>query len=102
MTEQALRLPTPEEARQFPTGLDMSRICYWKDRDGRWFMYLPRGGVGDITNHQVTEHEDGTITVSPSILLTSTRKDRRRHGFLKRGVWEPCGDDVPLSPDGVA
>ena len=46
----------------------------------------------------VTEHEDGTITVSPSILLASygLHGERRRHGYLKRGVWEPCGDDRPV------
>lgn len=101
MAEQALRLPTPTEPGQFPEGFDISRICYWFDRI--WYLYLPRGGLGNLAGHQVTEHEDGTITVSPSVLLTSTRKgsanpDKRRHGFLKRGAWESCPDDQPPTP----
>jgi len=40
------------------------------------------GGVGEV-NHTVEEHEDGTITVSPSIV--SPRGNY--HGFLVRGEW---------------
>lgn len=88
----ALRLPTPEEGR-FPEGFDTRQICYWRDRV--WFLYLPGGGLGNLNAHGVVEHEDGTITVTPSILVTTPKGDRRRHGFLKRGVWEPCVDDRP-------
>lgn len=94
MSENAKRLPSPQDEGQFPEGFDTRSMCYWKDR-GVWWLYLPGGGVGNLTNHDITEHGDGTITVSPSILVTSGRKDRHRHGFLKRGVWEPCGDDTP-------
>lgn len=94
MTE-AERLPDSVDG-EFPDGFDTRRICYWKDQRGQdlWMLYLPGGGVGNLSAHEVTEHEDGTITVSPSILVSSGRKDRRRHGYLKRGVWDPCGDDI--------
>lgn len=71
--------------------LDLSSICYWKRSDGAWMLYVPGSGIGDLTNHDVEEHEDGTISVTPSILVTNAR--HRRHGYLSRGVWEPCGDD---------
>lgn len=34
-------------------------------------------------DHVVTEHEDGTITVEPSILCRTCGW----HGYLERGVW---------------
>jgi hypothetical protein len=40
--------------------------------------------MGNLSGHSVTEHDDGTITVSPSIL-----DDGRSvwHGYLERGAW---------------
>lgn len=48
-----------------------------------WQVYAPDGSACSLNPaiHSVQEHEDGTITVSPSI-VTSTW-----HGFLERGVW---------------
>lgn len=54
---------------------------YWKDADGLWWVRPPRGHMGTLDGHEVTEHENGTITVSPSILSSEY------HGFLERGVW---------------
>lgn len=93
MKEKALRLPEPEEGK-FPEGFDMGAICYWRDR-GVWFLYLPGGGVGNLRSHDVKVDGDGSITVSPSILVTNPKGTKRRHGFLVAGVWEPCGDDLP-------
>ena len=65
---------------------------YGKDKDGHWWCKPPieaPGMAGLLTNHNVIEHEDGTITVSPSILV-STRWGEMTftwHGFLERGVW---------------
>jgi len=44
---------------------------------------------GSIGKHDVTEHEDGTITVTPSILLETTWAGELEawHGYLERGVW---------------
>jgi hypothetical protein len=69
--------------------------AYW--REGEWWMCCtPNGRIGSLANHQVTEHEDGTITVSPSILVYPRPRhgdpDERSgwHGFLERGVWREC------------
>lgn len=96
----AIRLPDSVDG-EFPEGFDDSLICYWRDSrfQEMWLIYLPGGGAGNLSRHTITEHDDGTITVSPSILMTSNDpKRRRRHGFLRRGVWEPCGDDISPSP----
>ncbi len=70
--------------------------------DGVWFCKTPypemdyedgppTGLGGNLSNHQVVEHDDGTITVSPSILVwTEWGEDRVRHewhGYLEQGVW---------------
>lgn len=55
---------------------------------GVWLARPPKGHTGSLKQHEVTEHEDGTITVSPSILVTGGREPW--HGFLERGVWREC------------
>lgn len=61
---------------------------YGKARDGVWWCFPPETGIGigRLTLHSITEHEDGTITVSPSILMGGAH-DKKWHGFLERGVW---------------
>jgi len=49
-----------------------------------WYIRDPAGNVGTLLTHTVEEHEDGTITVSPSILDPSPGG---WHGWLERGVW---------------
>lgn len=41
---------------------------YGKGTDGVWYMRPPKSGfgMGSLKLHTVVEHEDGTITVSPS------------------------------------
>lgn len=71
------------------SGIDESMICYWKQL-GRWFINFPDEDLlGDLSNHTVEEHEDGTITVTPSILVTK-HNGKQRHGYLTRGVWNEC------------
>jgi hypothetical protein len=53
-----------------------------RNRDWYWTICDPRGSLGMITTHEVTEHPDGTITVHPSIL-----DPNGWHGWLERGVW---------------
>jgi hypothetical protein len=64
---------------------------YGKDADGRWIVRTPDGRLGDVSKHSVTEHEDGTITVSPSILVSGGDPAKHSapswHGFLEAGVW---------------
>ena len=56
--------------------------------NGVWYARPPveRMGVANLDSHDVTEHEDGTITVAPSILITG-RGDYGWHGYLEKGVW---------------
>jgi hypothetical protein len=72
---------------------------YGKDEDGLWYCVRPgeefaRGGaqfgvLGNLGAHEVEEHGNGTITVSPSILI-SDGQGWSWHGFLERGVWRKC------------
>ncbi len=64
---------------------------YGKDPKGNWFCRVPAVpgkyfGVGGLGKHTIVEHEDGTITVSPSILCTG-HHGATWHGYLEHGVW---------------
>lgn len=64
--------------------------------DSHWYARVPDEGMNDmdlgcLDLHQITEHEDGTISVSPSILhhgRTPAWQPRDWHGFLEHGVWK--------------
>jgi len=47
-----------------------------------WNIRGPKGGSGILDGHTVVEHEDGTITVSPSLLIPGVW-----HGWLESGVF---------------
>ena len=51
-----------------------------------WYACTPNGHLANLSRHEVTEHADGTITVSPSILV-SDGEGPVWHGYLERGVW---------------
>lgn len=58
--------------------------------DGYFFAQAPNGGgLANLRAHQVTEHEDGSITVSPSILIKDGT-GKEWHGFLEHGIWRTC------------
>lgn len=59
---------------------------YGLDSEGAWQGMTPNGHAGNLGDHEVTEHDDGTITVSPSILVSDGTGDLW-HGYLERGVW---------------
>jgi hypothetical protein len=88
--EAAVRLADVAHG-DLPGDLDDTRVCYWRS-PGEWWIYLPRAGVGRLTNHEVTEHEDGTVTVRPSVGMkpASSGGGYVRHGFLTRGEWGEC------------
>ncbi len=95
---------------------EMPKGGYGKDSAGTWCVVTPNGRYGSVAKHTVVEHDDGTITVSPSILIYPiepmdyTPEERARvvelcgeeaargrergrpgwHGFLERGVWREC------------
>ena len=53
---------------------------------GLWYCCCPDGSHGNLSAHEVTEHEDGTITVSPSILVFNGYEEAY-HGWLEAGEW---------------
>lgn len=73
---------------------------YTRDEAGHWHGCTPNDYGCNLSAHDVIEHEDGTITVSPSILVSrGGRHDEQGnlirdasfvelwHGYLERGVW---------------
>jgi hypothetical protein len=64
---------------------------YWRDDVRGWSVETPNGLRAGLANHEVVEHEDGTISVSPSILcegaLGADPTKVTWHGYLKHGVW---------------
>jgi hypothetical protein len=79
---------------------DYSKHPY--QRDGLWwpgkpFYYActPNGYACNLQNHTIEEHEDGTITASPSILVGAAYDGGQItatfwHGYLIKGVWREC------------
>lgn len=58
--------------------------------DGRLWIVDPLGHVGSLLTHTITVHEDGTITVDPSIWDQATYGEDHEpgfHGWLRAGVW---------------
>lgn len=69
----------PGDYCKVPPGID--------PRPGQiWYLIDPTDTCGALTpeHHQIVEHEDGTITVSPSIAM---QHGQGWHGFLEHGVW---------------
>ena len=63
--------------------------------DGTWWFCTPNNMFGRINDKiwQITEHEDGTITVSSSILINYGPEYPNTpswHGYLEKGVWREC------------
>lgn len=66
--------------------------------DGWWVFVTPNGITFNILednapkHHKLTVHEDGTVTLSPSVLCASGSCGIAEgyHGFLERGVWRSC------------
>lgn len=59
--------------------------------NGTWYARAPGDDdrrLANLANHLVVEHDDGTITVSPSILISGG--GAQWHGCLERGVWRQC------------
>ncbi len=54
--------------------------------NGQWRGVTPNGIEANLAAHSVTEHEDGTITVAPSIKADESSIGVW-HGYLERGVW---------------
>jgi hypothetical protein len=65
-----------------PAWMSEKKYCWWQVR-------APNGHSGclDPLVHQVTEHEDGTITVYPSIVIRGPGGQELFHGWLRNGTW---------------
>lgn len=68
---------------------------YGKDVNGTWIGRPPNTEMlANLAAHRVVEHEDGTITVEPSILIGPIKltgaEGEQWHGFLRAGEWEEC------------
>jgi len=66
---------------------------YAKTLQGIWIVRPPENAKGishsgTLSKHTVEEHEDGTITVTPSILQQYGDGEELWHGFLRHGQWE--------------
>lgn len=85
------RLYAEPEEEDFLYRVSTTPGAYGVSSSGQtWYCTTPNGLFGNLGAHQVTEHEDGTITVSPSILVTAGRGGQSYHGFLIRGIWNEC------------
>lgn len=73
----------PDETK--PWELEAGDYAKYK---GRVFV-VPPDGVGplDVSSWSNTWHDDGTLTVSPSINRHPVNGDAGWHGFLERGEW---------------
>ena len=64
---------------------------YGKVANGVFYACVPDmpDMIANLGGHKVIEHEDGTITVSPSILITTKNGGNQIqwHGYLERGIW---------------
>ena len=65
---------------------------YGQKESGRWVVRPPGCHSGGIPKHNVLEHSDGTITVTPSILLSDVEPDGTLkeiwHGYLTKGEFK--------------
>lgn len=85
---QGTRLTKVDDEPDFMLRISKTPGAYGR-AGGDWYCTTPNGLFGNISRHQVVEHEDGTITVNPSILVTSgfNKREPSWHGYLERGVW---------------
>ena len=62
---------------------------YGRDRHGHWHVRPPGAHVMDVEDDEITEHDDGTITVHAELLYTIWHNDCAVlwHGRLTRGFW---------------
>jgi hypothetical protein len=72
--------------------LQPGEYCKSSREGGPCFLACtPDGRLADLSRHQVTEHQDGTITVSPSILVSGGGEPGNWHGYLEDGIWRAIG-----------
>lgn len=72
-----------------PYDLDSGDYAFRGEGESRWlWVRCPNGnGPAMLSNWDVEEHEDGTVTVWPSIHAHANAQHDEWHGYLERGVW---------------
>lgn len=83
------------QGRRLPDGSKVFAAGDYALTDGKWYLKPPpnkdgKSYVGVLGTHTVTVHDDGTITVTPSILQQWGDGEEIWHGFLEHGVWRSC------------
>ena len=67
-----------------PHELGSGEYAKWR---GLWYVCPPGSElVANLGNHHVTEHDNDTISVAPSILVST--RETQRHGFIDNSVWK--------------
>lgn len=72
-----------------PHLLEPGEYMRYADDENAIYGRTPNGLMCNLKRHQITEHEDGTVTASPSILVNAGGNESW-HGYLERGVWREC------------
>ncbi len=79
----------PDAEGNYPWSEIQPGDYFHKEGDG-WYGNTPNGHMASLRKHGVAEHEDGTITVTPSIIVWGSDHVELWHGFLECGVWREC------------
>jgi hypothetical protein len=70
-----------------PHLLEVGEYVRWSNH---WYGRCPNGELCNLTNHNIIENRDGTLTVSPSILVNghlSIKDPKYWHGYLTNNEW---------------
>lgn len=61
---------------------------YGRHTNGTWYACPPGQEklTANLAAHEVEEHRDGSITASPSIVVSNNVETW--HGYLRQGIWE--------------
>lgn len=77
---------TPEHELR-PHKLAAGEYGYWHAQQ-HWVACSPNGHLCNLAAHKVTENNDNTITVTPSIgVHTSDTQAWAYHGWITNGIW---------------
>jgi hypothetical protein len=95
---QGKRIYPSDPSESLPPG-GYAFLDYVGNADGLrhqfWVAETPNGHGANLGSHSVIEHEDGTITVWPSIRITTSYDGGKTEvelwrGYLERGIWRTC------------
>lgn len=89
---QGIRLTKVDGEEDFLFRISKTPGAYGTVDSKSWFCTTPNGLFGNLSAHKIEENADGTITVSPSILVSSGKNHNEPswHGYLECGIWREC------------